>query len=375
MSDDAAAQPPSESSAAGDYLCPTCGGRMAFDAARQSLLCAFCSATGAAGAGGAARQIQEHDLEAGLAQAQQRGYGPAVRSFSCEQCGARVSYGENTTASSCDFCGSARVLEQRDQRQPLRPESVIPFQIDRATANVRFSSWLGSLWFRRSDLKKLARLSEMTGMYVPYWAFDSRVASSWRAEAGYHYYVTESYTTQDAQGRSVQRTRQVQRTRWERARGSRQDHYDDLLECGSKGLSRELTRKLEPFDTGRLVPYDPSYLVGWKAEEYSLDLAQAWDVAQERMEQEQRQRCSRDVPGDTQRGLEVDSRFSERRFKHLLLPIWISVYRYRERPFVFLVNGQTGEVTGHAPWSVIKILLFSALVLGLLVAYVTLTQR
>jgi hypothetical protein len=348
---------------------------MAFDAARQCLLCAFCSATNVAGGAAPAGSIVEHDLEAGLQKSQQHGYGPAVRSFSCEQCGARVSYGESTTASSCDFCGSTKVLEQSAQRQPLRPESVIPFQIDRATANARFRSWLGSLWFRRSDLQKQARLTEMTGMYVPYWAFDTRVASTWRAEAGYYYYVTETYTTRDAQGRNVQRERQVRHTRWESAQGSRQDHYDDLLECGSRGLARELTRKLEPFDTSRLVPYDPSYLVGWKAEEYSLDLGQAWTVAQQRMEQEQHLRCSRDVPGDTQRNLRVANRFSERRFKHLLLPIWLSVYRYRERPFVFLVNGQTGEVTGHAPWSVIKLTLFCLFVLALVVAFYSLRQH
>ncbi len=347
---------------------------MAFDAARQCLLCAFCSATKAAGSAGAAGAVLEHDLEAGLLQSQQRGFGPAVRSFSCEQCGARVSYGEATTATRCDFCGSARVLEQSDRRQPLRPESVIPFQIDKASATARFRAWLGSLWFRPSDLQKLARSTEMSGMYVPYWAFDTRVASSWRAEAGYYYYVTETYTARDSQGRNVTRQRQVRHTRWERAQGSRQDHYDDLLECGSKGLSRELTRKLEPFDTSRLVPYDPSYLVGWKAEEYSLDLGQAWAAAQQRMEQEQRQRCSRDVPGDTQRNLRVENRFTERRFKHLLLPIWLSVYRYRERPYVFLVNGQTGEVTGHAPWSVLKLTLLGVLVLALVIAFYALQR-
>jgi hypothetical protein len=29
--------------------------------------------------------------------------------------------------------------------------------------------------------------------------------------------------------------------------------------------------------------------------------------------------------------------------------VWISAYRYRDRPFRFLVNGQTGEVVGESP--------------------------
>jgi hypothetical protein len=72
------------------------------------------------------------------------------------------------------------------------------------------------------------------------------------------------------------------------------------------------------------------------------------------------------VPGDTQAALRVNSRFAQERFKHLLLPIWIATYRYHNQPFQFLVNGQTGEVTGRAPFSVLKIVLFSAAALALL---------
>jgi hypothetical protein len=53
----------------------------------------------------------------------------------------------------------------------------------------------------------------------------------------------------------------------------------------------------------------------------------------------------------------VQNAFSEQRFKHVLLPIWISAYRYKDKTFQFLVNGQTGEVQGKAPLSVWKITL------------------
>jgi hypothetical protein len=248
------------------------------------------------------------------------------------------------------------VLREQNQ-QPIQPESVLPFRVDQKMATGKFAAWLGSLWLRPSNLQKLASVAEMKGMYVPYWAFDASVHSDWTALAGYYYYVTETYTTTDDKGRTVQRQRQVQRVRWQPAWGSRNDSYDDLLVCGSRGLSAAMTQKLEPFDTRALAPYDPSYLAGWRAEEYSIDLNGAWKHAIERMEQSQNERCSRDVPGDTQRALHVANRFSEEKFKHILLPIWISVYRYQGKPFQFLVNGQTGEVTGHAPWSALKIAL------------------
>ena len=44
-------------------------------------------------------------------------------------------------------------------------------------------------------------------------------------------------------------------------------------------------------------------------------------------------------------------------FKHILLPVWISAYRFKNQPYRFLVNARTGEVQGERPWSWIKIAL------------------
>jgi hypothetical protein len=85
------------------------------------------------------------------------------------------------------------------------------------------------------------------------------------------------------------------------------------------------------------------------------------------MERGQEKRCRGDVPGDTQRNLRVDNVFSAITFKHVLLPVWIAAYRYRNQVYRFLVNGQTGEVVGKAPWSWLKIALFTLTLVALVV--------
>ena len=50
----------------------------------------------------------------------------------------------------------------------------------------------------------------------------------------------------------------------------------------------------------------------------------------------------------------------------MLLPVWIAAYRYHGKAFQFLVNGQTGEVVGKAPWSIVKITLASLLAAALI---------
>ncbi len=359
--------PPAESKDARSaaFRSPACQAEMTFDAAAQRLACQHCGETVAVAAEEGQRSIVEHDLRRGLAHDLQQGLGLEVRTSRCEECGATVSFPPQVTATACAFCGSARVLDQAARNNLIRPESVVPFQVDQATATRRFADWLRRLWFRPSDLKRRARVQQVDGVYVPYWTFDAAVSSSWTAEAGYYYYVTEQVTETDAQGREVHKTRRVQHTRWEPAWGSRADAYDDVLICASRGLPADLVMRLSSFDTHGLKPYEPSFLAGWKAEEYSVDLDEAWTRAVKLMESSQVQRCGQDVPGDTHRRLSVTNRFSGETFKHVLLPIWISAYRYGDKIYRFLVNGQTGEVVGKAPWSVLKIALFIA---GLLLA-------
>lgn len=371
------------------FPCSNCGAKLSYDAASQQLKCPYCGhqqavpqRAPAPGAGPAQAQgpgaapagvIREIPLEEGMRLAV-RGFGTPVTAVGCKDCGATVNVAQGEQTAKCAFCGSNQVLAQEAAGNLIRPESLVPFKMDKAAANQRFEQWLGGLWFRPNDLKKMAKVQEMGGVYIPFWTFDSLVHSSWNADAGYYYYETEHYT--DANGRS--QTRRVQRTRWEPAYGNRTDFFDDVLVCASKGLPKELVVKFTTFQTRELVPYQPHYLSGWRAESYAVELMAAWPMAQDTMANQQRSRCAGDIPGDTHRNLNVNNNFTKVTFKHILLPIWIAAYRYNGKPYQFLVNGQTGEVVGKAPWSFWKIFFFSlacAAVLGVIIFVVNQQQQ
>ncbi len=360
----------SEQVKANRFRCENCGAELAWDAGARKLKCAHCGFAMDMPAGGGA--VVERDLFAGLAAAP-KGYGTVTRSHRCQECGANVSFPEGVTSTKCTFCGSSKVLDQGQNQNALRPESLLPFGIDKRHANEAFSKWLGKLWFRPGDLKRLAAVQEVNGVYVPFWTYDARVHSDWRAERGRYYYTEEEYTTQE-NGQTVTKTRQVQHTQWEPAWGNRDDFYDDLLVCASKGLPEDLAGRFRSFDTKQLVAYQPGYLAGWRAEEYAIDLRAGWQTAQGRIEEEQTSRCGRDVGGDTHRSLQVRNEFTDLTYKHVLLPVWIAAYRYQEKVYRFLVNGQTGEVVGKAPWSVVKIALFTLCCAALLAAIILLAR-
>jgi hypothetical protein len=197
-------------------------------------------------------------------------------------------------------------------------------------------------------------MKDLSGIYVPFWTYDCNAHSDWTAQSGYYYYETEFYTVRK-NGRTVRKSRQVRKTRWEPSSGRRDDIYDDILILASKGLDNELIERIYPYRLDELVPYKSDFLSGWYAEEYSIDVHQGWTNARRKVEQEQHSRCGRDVPGDTYRFLNVDTSLSNLKYKHVLLPVWSASYHYKDKLYHFLVNGQTGEVQGRKPWSWIKI--------------------
>ncbi|MFA6046135.1 MAG: hypothetical protein WC718_14215, partial [Phycisphaerales bacterium] len=108
------------------------------------------------------------------------------------------------------------------------------------------------------------------------------------------------------------------------------------------------------------------YLAGFTAECYRVDLEQGFVIAQGLMQPSIDSTICSDIGGDEQRISGKDTNYSDITFKHLLLPVWISAYRFQGKVFHFLVNARTGEVQGERPWSAIKIA--CAVVLGLLLA-------
>lgn len=335
-----------------------------YDAGLGGMKCKYCKHQMAVPAQPGASGPREIPLAEGYQRAP-RGLGVATIKFQCKECGASVNTAPNERTASCTYCASHSVIEVPPDPNLIQPENLVPFRVAREVAVTSFKSWLADLWFRPSKLKTMAELEQVFGVYVPYWTFDSQVFSRWHAERGWYYYVTETYQDNE-NGEWVTKTREVRHTRWEPASGQRQDFFDDVLVCASKGLPEKLADSLTSFDTKQLVPYAPGYLAGWRAESYAVDLPVAWTKAQSTIQSTQQSRCHSDVGGDEVRGLQVQNQYSGETFKHVLLPVYVAAYRFDGKPYRFLVNGQTGEVQGEAPYSWVKITLLVLAILAVI---------
>jgi hypothetical protein len=223
------------------------------------------------------------------------------------------------------------------------------------------------LWFAPSDLKTFADRGGLKGLYTPAWTYDCRTETDYRGERGDDYWETEWYDEME-NGKSVRKSRQVRKTRWWPASGTVEDAFDDLLVMAAKSLPEEQLEHLRPWDLKSVVAYRDEYLAGFIAESYSVGLKEGFGVARGMMEGPIRSHICSDIGGDHQRIHSTQTRCYDITYKHLLLPVWISSYRYRDRVYRFLVNARTGEIRGERPWSAWKIFFLVVTILVVVLA-------
>ena len=351
------------------FPCVQCGAKLLFAPGTSSLKCPYCGADNVIAQ--SAQAVEELDYHAALRQVAQAADLQDRVTIRCPSCAAETTLDPNVSADACPFCGSPVVTEGAASKV-IKPKALLPFYVTQEQADRQFRQWIAGLWFAPSKLKRLGRKEvSLSGIYVPYWTYDSNTTSDYTGQRGEYYWVTETYTT-FVNGKSVIRTRQVRHTRWYPAAGTVRNRFNDILILAARSLPQKCTEKLEPWDLQNLVPYADEYLSGFRAETYQVQLAEGFEIAKEIMDDAIRQSIRSDIGGDEQRIHSVRTRYDDITFKHLLLPIWISAYRYKDRVFRFLVNARTGEVQGQRPWSAVKIVLLILAILAAIAATVAL---
>ena len=294
----------------------------------------------------------------------------------CQSCGAKSLFTPPEVAGRCEFCGVQIVAQPQSADPILTPEGLLPFRITQKQATENLRKWLASRWMAPNDLKRFAQPDAIHGIYIPFWTYDTNTTTHYTGQRGDYYYVTETYYETDAQGKQVARTRQVRHTRWSSASGTVSRWFDDVLIPATRSLSLGRLDALEPWDLNQLVPYNPAFLSGFKAQRYQIDLEQGFALMKEVIAEQIESDVRDDIGGDEQSIDELSTHYSGITFKHLLLPVYAGAYRFKGKVFQIIVNARTGEIQGDRPYSSVKIVLLIAfLLLVVLILVVTFSER
>ena len=345
-----------------DKKCPNCGATVVFDPASGMMHCQYCGYSCELPKAENENAICEMDFESAV-HTESYNWGEQKKTVQCKQCGAVTIYDSLETAAICPFCGSTSVMPAANENT-IAPGAVCPFAITKVQAGVLFSVWLKRKWFAPSKAKKSARPEAFQGVYLPYWTFDANTTSNFTARAGFDKKVT------DDDGHTSTKTD------WRRVIGVYQEFFDDVTVMASKHLEGSGVKACEPFDFSKLVPYSPHVVAGFIAERYSIGLKEGWISAQSTIQSRLRSDISSHVRrhwhADRADSLKFSTLYSNITYKYLLVPIWISSFKYKDKIYQFAVNGQTGKVGGKTPvsgWRVFLVILLAAAALFALLYY------
>ncbi len=327
------------------YPCAQCGAKLEFVPGTSSLKCPYCAFQNTI-TQHPGTAVEELDFAATIQSLESGAPVHEQLLVKCGACAADVTPPPNATAFPCPYCGISIVATTHSVKH-IKPNAVLPFAIKREQSRQMFRSWITSRWFAPSKLKRLSGVDEaIVGVYLPAWTHDCKTITAYTGQRGDAYYVTVG----SGKNRTTQR-----RVRWSRAAGTVRNTFDDVLVIASRSLPDHLIKKLEPWDLKKAEPYTDDFLAGFRAESYQVDLHQSFDVAKQIMAVKIRSTIASDIGGDEQHVDSMNVQYSDITFKHLLLPVWISAYRYHDTTYRFIVNARTGEVQGDRPYSPWKI--------------------
>lgn len=336
------------------FPCEQCGADLRFHIGQQVLHCQYCNHEKAIefDPDAAVEEKDFHDMLRRISdrrQCEAESEGTSDRlEVRCDSCGGGVEFIGTLTSRECPYCASPVQLEKAHKADPNRipVDGVLPFEIEGAIAKSNLKGWVESRWFAPGEFRRRGANGEFNGVYLSYFTFDSMTYTEYSGERGEHYYVTV---------KRGDKTVRQRKTRWYDARGRFQRFFDDVLILANTGFSQKFIDALQPWPLIKVVPFSQQLLAGLFARTYDRALDDCFDEARDKIDQAIYTDVIGRIGGDDQRVHDIDSQYDAITYKHLLLPVWLLAYRYRDQAYRVFINASTGEVQGERPYSAWKI--------------------
>lgn len=333
-----------------NYKCPNCGAPIVFKPEIGGFKCDYCFSS-----------YSEQELTAAIEKAKSPYSsdelkdldGDGILGYECKNCGAEVVVGDTSNTAYCYYCHSPIVISARLQNE-FKPDIIIPFKIDKKLALEKFLKWAKKKRYTPNDFTSTMQQEKMTGIYLPYWQADFKANVDYSAIG----IKTRVWTSGDKEYTETK-------------------HYDikrkgtvdinNVQEMSFSKIDHNLINAISNYDDSEQIPFSAGYLAGFFSEQYNRPKEECESILKGRAKREVQNQIAASYDIVTIRN-EVDNTTLETKdISYALFPTWILSYIYKGKPYIFSVNGQTGEIAGEAPLSKDKVIL-SSLIKAVIVA-------
>mgnify|MGYP003223262091 CR=1 FL=1 len=325
-----------------EYKCPCCGGAITFDSKIQKMKCPYCDTEfemdALKGYDAELQNEQTDDMEwdTSAGSEWQEGEADGLRTYVCKSCGGEIVGDANMAATSCPFCDNPIVM-MGQFAGALKPDLVIPFKLDKKAAKEGLKKHLTGKRLLPKIFKDQNHIDEIKGIYVPFWLFDTNVDATVRyratkvrmwSDSDYDYTETSHFMVH--RGGSI--------------------GFENVPVDGSTKMADDLMESIEPFNISGAVDFQTAYLAGYLADKYDVSEKESINRAHDRMK-----KSAEEVLADTVKGYasvvpeNTNVNISGGKAQYALYPVWILNTTWKDKKYIFAMNGQTGKMTGDLP--------------------------
>lgn len=325
-----------------EYKCPSCGGGLHFGEDNQRMKCPYCDSEFDLD------EIVDHNVkldESGepdfqwescqtenMSEADQA----HLINFTCPSCGGEIVTEETTAATFCPYCDNPTIMPGR-VNGGLKPDGVIPFRTSKEDAKSAFLKLCQGKPLLPKFFTEDQRVEKITGMYVPFWLYDC--AGDFRG----HYKATRIHTWSD---RNYTYTRTKH---YHLFRAADADFVSIPMDASLK-MDNTIMESIEPYDYSQMVSFETAYLSGFLADKYDVEAKEGQDRVKQRVSSSMDSLIAGTILGYASViPMSKQLNVNHGKAKYVLLPVWMLHTKYRDKTYVFAMNGQTGKMTGSFP--------------------------
>ena len=307
-----------------DNKCPSCSARIHFKPELGKFKCDFCNSEFTAD------ELQ--DMEKLNKEVDNVEYV----NYNCPDCGAEIITDANTAATFCIYCGNTSIIKNRLSGE-FAPSKIIPFKLEKEKVIKAFSNILVGRPLAPKLFNDQKNIEKIQGVYIPFWLYEVEVGGTIEADAT----KVQSWRSGDTHYTKTDYYKLV-RT------GSM--NYDRVPVDGSVRFDNDMMNTIEPFDYNKLIDYNHAYLSGFLAEKYDVSKEDAFKDASSRTLNSTKDEMLNSMVGYATKKIKKNTLEAKlTSAEYVLLPVWMVNVKFKNKYYLFAMNGESGEFIGNIP--------------------------
>jgi predicted RNA-binding Zn-ribbon protein involved in translation (DUF1610 family)/ribosomal protein L37AE/L43A len=329
--------------------CPSCCASISFNPKVGKWKCDYC------GSEFTLEELQKHNDNASTKEKNEKkeevvtdNYDGYI-SYKCESCGAEIVADEQTASTFCVYCGNTAILKSKLSGK-FTPNKIIPFKTERELAIKEFKGLSKGRPLMPKGFNDEKNIEKIKGVYIPFWLYDIKVDGTINADCK----IITSWEIGD--------TQYTKTDTFAVTRGGNME-FNSIPVDGSSRFDNNIMNTIEPFNYNDLVPYNHAYLSGFFAEKYDTEGEEIYKEAEKRAINSTQEELEKTIHGYTTE-IVVQKNFTSKELnkEYAMLPVWMVNVKYKNKDYIFAMNGQTGEFIGNIPLDITKTIIYTIVI-------------